>query len=73
MPYYKYFINIASVFIPLEANILPTRELVCLFSFILGWLVFVEVEITFKRVIGSFAMFLYDAVFIRFGVTFWTI
>ena len=34
--YYNYFINIASGFIPFEANVLPTWELACLFLLKIG-------------------------------------
>ena len=36
MLYYKYVINVASVFVPLEANVLPAWELVCLFLLKMG-------------------------------------
>ena len=66
MLYYKYFINIASIFAPFLANIYPTWELVCLFLLRLGWLIFVGVgEIFFKRVIAHFVMLLYNAALIR--------
>ena len=65
MLYSKYFINIASVFVLLEANVLLTWELVCLFLLKTGWLVFGEWEIIFKCVIARFAMLLYNTVLIR--------
>ena len=65
MSYYKYFISIASVFVWVEASVLPTWELVCLFLLNIGWLVSVGVGIIFKRVIARFAMFLYNAVLTR--------
>ena len=65
MSYYKYFISIASVFVWVEASVLPTWELVCLFLLNISWLVSVGVGIIFKRVIARFAMFLYNAVLTR--------
>ena len=55
MSCYKYFINIASVFVPFEANVSPIWEMVCL-SFSLGRKIF------FKYVIVRFAMLLYNTV-----------
>ena len=65
MSYYNYFINIASVLVPFEANVLPTWELVYLFLLKIGRIVFVEGRIIFKYVNARFAMLLDKAVLTR--------
>ena len=46
MSYYNYFVNIASVLVPFEANVLPTWELVYLFLLKIGRIVFVGEELS---------------------------
>ena len=65
MSYYNYFINIASVLVPFEANVLPTWELVYLFLLKIGRIVFVRGRIIFKYVNARFAMLLDKAVLTR--------
>lgn len=65
MSYYNYFINIASVLVPFEANVLPTWELVYLFLLKIGRIVFVGGRIIFKYVNARFAMLLDKTVLTR--------
>ena len=65
MSYYNYFINIAPVLVPFEANVLPTWELVYLFLLKIGRIVFVGGRIIFKYVNARFAMLLDKTVLTR--------